>query len=166
MAKKRNIPLTAAAIICVISLVAMVAALTFSGGEPEPVAFTPPPFDENAAQGTPDVPENLGWSEVDAQVYKASICGVVTVEDGKADVWFTNPESNTVWLKLRVLDADGNTLGETGLIRPGEYVQSVVFEIIPEVDDSIGLKLMAYEPETYYSAGSATLNTTVKEGEK
>ena len=166
MAKKRNIPLTAAAIICVISLVVMVAALTFSGGEPESVAFTPPPFDENAVQGTPDVPENLGWGEIDAQVYKASICGVVTVEDGKADVWFSNPESNTVWLKLRVLNANGNTLGETGLIRPGEYVQSIVFETIPEVGDSIGLKLMAYEPETYYSAGSATLNTTVKGGEK
>lgn len=166
MAKKRNSPLTAAAIICVISLVVMVAALTFSGGEPESVAFTPPSFDENAVQGTPDAPENLGWGEIDAQVYKASICGVVTVEDGKADVWFANPESNTVWLKLRVLDANGNTLGETGLIRPGEYVQSVVFETIPEVGDSIGLKLMAYEPETYYSAGSATLNTTVKGGEK
>lgn len=166
MAKKRNSPLTAAAIICVISLVVMVAALTFSGGELESVAFTPPSFDENAVQGTPDVPENLGWGEIDAQVYKASICGVVTVEDGKADVWFANSESNTVWLKLRVLDANGNTLGETGLIRPGEYVQSVVFETIPEVGDSIGLKLMAYEPETYYSAGSATLNTTVKGGKK
>lgn len=166
MEKKRNISLIAAAIICVISLVVMVAALAFSGGEPESVTFTPPIFDENAVQGTPDVPENLGWSEVDAQVYKASICGVVTVEDGKADVWFTNPENNTVWLKLRVLDANGNTLGETGLIRPGEYVQSVVFETTPKNGDSIGLKLMAYEPETYYSAGSATLNTTVKGGEK
>lgn len=166
MAKKRNIPPTAAVIICVISLVVMVAALTFSAGKQEPAAFIPPSFDENAVQGSPDVPEDLGWGEVDAQVYKVSICGVVTVEDGKADVWFTNPESNTVWLKLRVLDADGNTLGETGLIRPGEYVQSVVFEIIPEIGDSIGLKLMAYEPETYYSAGSATLNTIVKGGEK
>lgn len=166
MAKKRNIPLTAATIICVISLVVMVAALAFSRGEPDPVGFTPPPFDENAVQGMPDVPENLGWSEVDAQVYKALICGVVVVEDGKADIWFTNPEGNTVWLKLRVLDVGGNTLGETGLIRPGEYVQSVVFETIPEVGDSIGLKLMAYEPETYYSAGSATLNTTIKGGEK
>jgi len=166
MTKQKTFPLSAAVIICGISLVMMFTALAFSGGNSEPVPFTPPPFDENAVQGIPSVPENLGWSEVDAQVYKASICGVVTVEDGKADVWFTNPESNTVWLKLRVLDANGNTLGETGLIRPGEYVQSVIFTKSPEVGDPIGLKLMAYEPETYYSAGSATLNTTVKEGEK
>ena len=164
MVKKRNIPLIAAMIVCVISLVAMVAALAFSGSEPETATFTPPPFDENAVQGAPDVPENLGWGELDAQVYKVSICGVVSVQDGKADVWFTNPESNTVWLKLRMLDANGDILGETGLIRPGEYVQSVSFGVIPEAGDSIVLKLMAYEPESHYSAGSVTLNTVVTGG--
>lgn len=166
MAKKQDIPLMLTTTVCILSLVVMVAALGFFREEPNPVSFTPPPFDENAVQGTPDVPGKLGWSEVDVQAYKVSICGAVTVEDGRADVWFTNPESNTVWLKLRVLGADGNTLGETGLIRPGEYVQSVIFETTPEIGDSIGLKLMAYEPDTYYSAGSATLNTVIAGGEK
>lgn len=166
MAKQKNIPLTAAAIICAISLLVMVAALAFSGGDLESSVFMPPPFDENVVQGTPDVPGNLGWSEVDAKVYKASICGVIIVDGGKADVWFTNLESNNVWLKLRVLDVNGNTLGETGLIRPGEYVQAVTFETVPEIGDSIGLKLMAYEPETYYSVGSVTLNTVVMGGDK
>ena len=166
MTKQKNVPLLAATIICAISVVVMIVALACSEGNQAPVAFTPPPFDENAVRGMPDVPDNLGWREVDAQVYKASICGVVTIENGNADIWFTNPESNTVWLKLRVSDANGNTLGETGLIRPGEYVQSVKFDIIPENGDAISLKLMAYEPETYYSAGSAMLNTTVMGGDK
>lgn len=164
MTKQKNVPLLAVTIICAISLLIMIAALVFSGSETESVAFIPPLFDKNAVQGTPDVPENIGWSEVNAQIYKASICGVVTVENGNADIWFTNPESNTVWLKLRVSDANGNTLGETGLIRPGEYVQSVKFDIIPEIGDAISLKLMAYEPETYYSAGSVTLSTTIVKG--
>lgn len=166
MAKKGNIPLTAAVILCGVSLVAMAVALAVSSGSPESAAFTPPAFDANAVQGTPSVPEGLGWSEVDAQVYKASICGVVTVEGGRADVWFTNPESNTVWLKLCVLDGAGDTLGETGLIRPGEYVQAIFFDRVPGIGDSIGLKLMAYEPDTYYSAGSATLNTVIAGGDK
>lgn len=164
MEKQKNIPLVAAMIICVISLAGMIAALALSGSKPEPVAFTPPPFDENAVQGMPDVPENFGWGELDAQVYKVSVCGVVSVQDGRADVWFTNPESNTVWLKLRMMDANGVILGETGLIRPGEYVQSVSFDVIPETGDSVVLKLMAYEPESYYSAGSVTLNTVVTGG--
>lgn len=161
MEKKKITPLTAAVILCSISLLAMAAALALSAASPERGTFTPPPFDKNAVQGTPDVPENLGWSEVDAQVYKASICGALTVRDGRSDIWLTNPESNTVWLKLRVLDGDGAILGETGLIRPGEYVQSVSFKKIPDSGDFIELKLMAYEPETYYSAGSVTLSTRV-----
>ena len=164
MRKQRNIPIIITSILCAVSLVAMIAALVFTQKDQEPKTFVPPPFDEQAMQGVPEVLSELGWSELDAQIYKASVCGVVAVTDGKADVWFTNPESNTVWLKLRVLDVDGNILGETGLIRPGEYVRSVSFETIPKPGDAIGLKLMAYEPETYYSAGSAILNTVVAGG--
>ena len=164
MRKQRNIPLIIASVLCAVSLVTMIATLAFTQKDKEPPTFVPPSFEEQAIQGVPEVPPDLGWSELDAKVYKVSVCGVVTVTDGKADVWFTNPESNTVWLKLRVLDGDGNILGETGLIRPGEYVRSVSFYTIPEPGDAIGLKLMAYEPETYYSAGSATLNTVVAGG--
>ena len=69
-----------------------------------------------------------------------------------------------VWLKLRVLTADGTLLGETGLIRPGEYIKSV--SLTSEVEDgtAIKLKIMAYEPDTYYSAGSVTLNTILRKG--
>ena len=61
----------------------------------------------------------LGWQELDAQVFRVSVCGAVVLEGNRADVWLTNPESNTVWLKLRIMDENGTVLGETGLIRPG-----------------------------------------------
>ena len=166
MGKIRKNPLMTAVIICILSLAVMVTALALSGGEPERGVFVPPAFDEHAVQGTPDVPEHLGWNQLDAQVYKVSLCGVVTLEEGKADVWLTNPKSNTVWLKLRMLDEKGNILGESGLIRPGEYVQSIHVEAPLKNGDPIGLKVMAYEPDTYYSAGSATLNTIIVGGNK
>ena len=159
MKRKKNIPLMIAALLCILSLAVMTMALVISAGKTEPLSFTPPPFDADAVQGMPDVPENLGWGEVDAQVYKAYVCGVVIPNGDTADTWFTNPESNAVWLKLRVLDSEGNVIGETGIIKPGEYVQTVTFTEVPREADAIALKLMAYEPETYYSAGSATLTT-------
>lgn len=165
MAPKRKISVSWAAGICALSLISMLISLIFTGEKQPEVAFVPPEFDKEAVIGTPDVPDGLGWSEVDAQVFKASICGVVTVENDKADIWFANPTSNTVWLKLRILDANGNALGETGLIKPGEYVKSVAFSVVPKIGEPIGLKLMAYEPETYYSAGSATLNTIIAGGD-
>lgn len=126
------------------------------------VEFTPPPFEKSAENGVPSVPENLGWSELDAMVFKFSVCGVIFAGEQKASVWFTNPEVNSVWLKLRILDENGNIIGETGIIRPGEYVRTV--SLSGEFSDGmpIVLKVMAYEPETYYSEGSVALNTTVK----
>lgn len=149
------------AAVCAISVLVMIAAL-LAPGKTIPAEFTPPPFEPNAVIGTPNVPDDLGWTELDAQAFLFSVCGKVVVRDAKADIWLTNPQSNSIWLKVRILDENGNVLGQTGLLRPGEYVQTVTFDRIPDDGAAIGLKLMAYQPETYYSEGSATLNTTVK----
>lgn len=125
--------------------------------------FTPPPFAENAESGVPEVPEALGYSSPykDGMAYRFSVCGNVTIEGRDAVVYLTNPVENTVWLKLRVLDENGKTLGETGLIRPGEYVRCVTLTSVPAASAKIKLKIMGYEPDTYLSAGSATLNTVI-----
>lgn len=163
MKKKNNKPLILAALICAVSLAVMVASLT-AGRKQVQEEFTPPPFDANAVAATPEVPEVLGWTELDCKAYKVSICGNVIAVEGSADVWLYNPVSNTVWLKLRVLDEKGNILGETGLLKPGEYVQSVLLENVPKDGSAIALKIMAYQPDTYFSEGAATLNTKIYKG--
>ena len=147
-------------VLCALSLLGMTAAL-LAPVQTEQPNFTPPPFEENAHSGTPQVPDGLGWSELDAQAYKASVCGKAVVENGQMQIFLTNPQTNEVWLKLRVMDEDGNVLGETGLIKPGEYVQAVQLSETPPQGSVVRLKLMGYEPETYYSAGAVTLNTTI-----
>ena len=125
--------------------------------------FVPPAFDTNAVAGVPAIAEGEnGYSVLDARgVYKVGVCGVVKIVENKADVWFTNPAENTVWLKLRVQNKQtGEILGETGLIKPGEYVQSITFFEAPAAGTSIVLRVMSYEPDTYYSKGEVTLNTT------
>ena len=155
--QRKNYILPLAAVLCVLSLAVMVFALTRQEVQTEMGEFTPPPFDSSAIVGTPAVPDGLGYNELDCQVYKVSLCGKL---NASGDIWLTNPESNEVWLKVRVLDEKGNIVGETGLVRPGEYVQTVELTTIPKSGTPITLKIMAYEPETYYSAGAASLNTT------
>ena len=159
--KRKNIPLILVGSICVLSLLVMLFALA---RQPEPVRgeFTPPPFDPAAESGTPVVPEGLGYSQLDCQAYKVSLCGKLGAD---GTVFLTNPKENTVWLKLRVLDEKGNIQGETGLIRPGEYVRSVLLENVPKDGSTIALKIMAYQPDTYFSEGAATLNTKIYKGE-
>lgn len=161
--QKKNYILPLAAVLCIVSLVLMVFALTRQDTQTVMGEFTPPPFDSSAVVGSPAVPDNLGWQELDAQAYKVGICGKVIPDGNTADVWLTNPVSNTVWLKVRVLDEKGNTLGETGLIKPGEYVQSVRLDTVPKAGTPIVLKIMAYQPDTYYSEGAVSLNTTISE---
>ena len=146
--------------ICAIAIGVMIAALIITG-KPVREPFTPPEFDSSAMIGAPDVPANLDWKELDAKLYKVGICGALVPDENGVDLWLTNPKDNNVWLKVRVLDADGNILGETGLIKPGEYVQTVGLQTVPPTGTQITLKVMAYEPETYYSAGAVNISTKI-----
>lgn len=143
--------------LCVLSLTAMVLALS---REPQKAEFTPPPFEPEAQAGAPEVPEGLGYQELDVQVFRVCLCGELRICDGAAEVWFTNPHNNTVWMKLRVLNEAGQIMGETGLLRPGEYVQHVMLKETGPGKPVI-LKVMAYEPETYHSSGSVELHTCI-----
>ena len=158
MQQKRQLQLlTVMAALCAVSVAVMIYAL----GTPKTVMceFVPPPFESTAVAGAPQVPDGVGWQELDAKAYKVALCGGLIPAGQTVDIWFTNPESNSVWLKLRLLDGKGNLLGETGLIRPGEYVRSVNLSDVPAAGTELAMKVMAYEPETYTSAGVVTLKT-------
>lgn len=129
-------------------------------------AFVPPAFEEAVIEGTPDVPEGLGYSAPfqDGMAYRFAVCGNVTMEGNRALVYLTNPGENHVWIKLRVLDGSGEVLGETGLLKPGQYVQSVELNAALTPGTPVRLKIMGYEPEIYTSAGSVVLNTQIGGG--
>lgn len=158
MKKKRDI-LPFLPIACAVAIIGMMLALVL--GSNEAAEFTPPPFEETAAPGVPDVPEDLGYTApyTEGMGYRFALCGNVCMDGTAALVYFTNPAENDVWLKLRVLDEGGNTLGETGIICPGEYVKAVTLDRALDAGTPISLKIMGYEPKTYYSAGAAVMNT-------
>ena len=141
--------------ICAFCVVLMAAVLLLYDGKEPP--FVPPPFDDGAVCGIPTAAE---LQELETDAFCVSVGGKPVCDGQSAQVWFVNPRENTVWLKLRVLDAQGNLLGETGLIRPGEYLCSVALSAPLQKGTPIELKIMAYETDTYYSAGAVSLQTT------
>lgn len=155
MRKKRLI--SALALLGLLSVVTMVTVLRRSSTDG---AFTPPPFEALARAGTPAVPAGLGYRELDAEIFRVGLCGEICIREGMAEVWLTNPAGNPAWLKLRILDTEGNVLGQSGLLRPGEYVRGVTVGDLP-VGTAVVLKVMAYEPDTYHSAGALTLHTSI-----
>ena len=155
--------LVSVAVICV-SVVIVLNVVSLNNIEKNVGGFVPPSFDDGAEAGMPSVPDGMGYLEVYKQGMKFNsfVCGEVNVVDGKADIYFTNPEKNTLWMKLRIFDKKGNIIAETGLIKPGEYVKTVNFDVIPTNNADIVMRIMTYEPDSYYSGGAVSLNTVAK----
>ena len=150
--------------LCAVSVIVMAIAL--SNRKVRQAEFVPPEFDPNAVLGEPTVPEELGWDTLyqDGMGYRVAVCGRLLLEGSSARVFLYNEDGNEVWLKLRIYNESGKIIAETGLIKPGEYLEAVNFDTLPRNGESVKMKIMAYEPETYYSAGSVVLNTTVRIG--
>lgn len=163
--KQNNKPLYIAGAVCAVCVLFMLVAFVMprqtTKGE-----FMPPPFAASAEEGIPAVSSELGWytPQADGLSFKVSVCGEVIMKDGKADIYLTNYESNDVWLMARIMDENGNVLAKSGIIRPGEYVQTIEFDKLPQNGQTIYYKVMAYEPDTYYSAGSITLEAVAQIG--
>ncbi len=152
-------------ILCVLSIIVMLAAI--SNVPKKEAEFIPPSFEFEAIKGIPEPPQELGCSELyqDGMNYRVGICGNIVAYNNVADIYLSNSSDNKVWLKLRVLDENNNIIGETGLLKPNEYVKSVKLDANVQNGQKIKLKIMSYEPETYYSQGSVVLNTNIKTGD-
>lgn len=147
---------------CAAVLILLLVLLFWPAGQK--TSFVPPAFETAAQVGVPEAPEELGWSQLEiAEGYTIHICGVLRPDEaGNLPVWFTTDPENKVWVKLRVLDDQGHRLGETGVLRPGEYVESLHLESLPEQNQDVVLKVIGYEPETYYSAGNAAIQNVLE----
>lgn len=161
--KKKSYLLSILVVVFAIALTVMIVVLCLPKKEPTRGAYVKPAFDGSAVRGTPEVDASLGYIELykEGMAYRVSLCGEPTVEGNALTVYFTNSEQNEKYLKLRVLDEKGNTLGETGVLRPGEYVQSVTLEKKVAPGTSLKYKVLSFEPEDYTSAGSVTLSVKV-----
>ena len=117
----KNKTIYIAAAVCLAAVIGMVLALTLTGGRRQTAAFTPPPFDAAAQTGIPAAPD-ASWTQVhrEGMDFSAHICGKPVFSGSTARLDFTNDAGNEVWLKLRILDEEGNILAESGLIKPGE----------------------------------------------
>ncbi len=147
--------------LCCLSVVVMIYTLIMTINSKEP--FIPPSFDQTAISGTPDVPENLGYSSFEVENgYKVYICGKLLANGSNVDVYFTSPDTNTIWLLLCIIDETGVVLGETGIIRPGEYVKTLMLDSAPDKEKNVKLRIIAYRPDTYISMGTVGLNTQLK----
>ncbi len=126
--------------------------------------FKAPEFEASAVTGSPDITDIYGYGRFteDGMAYSVCLMRPLNMVDAhSARILFTNEQSNTVWLKLRVINDRGNIIAETGLIKPGQYIDTILFDEIPQKSSIVTLKVMGYEPWTYHSAGSISIEAKI-----
>lgn len=141
------------------------AAIYVTSWSPGQSGFTPPPFEENAVAGTPgDLDKALHYDALTvSDGFSVSLCASPTVDDnGQALLYFTSGENNAFFVRLLVLSEKGRQLGATGLLRAGEYVAFVRLAPPPKDGETLTLKILSYEPDTYYSMGSASARVAIR----
>lgn len=159
MTSRDKILISVTGILCALSLMVMGMVVIRHNQTPP---FQPPSFDSTAQTGTPTVAEKYQWAPLEVtDGYTVSLCAQPTVEDDQAVVYFTSPQDNQVWVKLRLLSQAGEILGESGVVRNGEYVERVPLSHPLTQDTPVVMQVVAYTPETWYSGGNVTLNTTL-----
>lgn len=126
--------------------------------------FIPPEFDTTAISGVPELLDELGFNYIDiAKGFSIGLCGAPYIEQNQLFLYFTNPASNDCWTLVLLVNPSGAEIGRSGVLKPGEYVASIPFtnEVTYENANSILIKIITYEPETYESRGTITLNPQI-----
>lgn len=125
--------------------------------------FTPPPFEEAAVEGTPTVSDDTlrySFAKITEEL-AVGLCATCEKDGDGLRIYFTSLEHNTAWVRVKIYDEKGKLRGESGLLRPGEYVEHIALSSAPK-GETLTVKVLSYEPETYYSLGSAELVVNVK----
>lgn len=123
--------------------------------------FIKPEFEQNI---TTTIPENLDYKSSIIDIsdgYSIYIDGMPRINKNKLIINFISIEDNNVWIKIRIFDEEKNIIAESGLIKPGEYLESIKIDKSVAENDDITYMIIGYEIDNYKSAGTVELSTKV-----
>jgi hypothetical protein len=129
-------------------------------------AVCSPRREENAVSGVPEPEEslNFGTIEVDGGFSFALAGTMYQQKDGSLLLYFTNPEDSGVLMMCEICEkSTGEILYQSGLLSPGQYVGRLRPQhTLKNEAIIIEMKVYGFEPETYYSMGTVTLENTLQ----
>ena len=125
--------------------------------------FVPPTFEENAkTEFSAPIDEKAAYTPFSIpNEFMGALCANVFVKDGKAELYFTSFEGNAVWARVILYNENGKAIGESGLIQAGEHIDAIPLSKIPRNNSKLSVKVLLYEPDTYFSRGSCSLSVNL-----
>lgn len=140
-------------------IIAIIAIIAVAGADKSPTVldFVPPPFDENVKTGIPDpLPDSFGTLSISPELV-VGLCALPKINDEEMQIgiFLTSHADNYCNIRLLVYAENGELLGESGLIKPGDHLPALELSSIPESGKPLRAVILSFEPDTYYSMGSA-----------
>lgn len=154
-------------ILSIIAVVLIIMTIIIAQATGSKKEFLKPEFDKNATNITNEkIAEELQYAEINVEEgYIVGLCNNLVLDSSdNIKIYFTSLKENTVYVKLRIYDKNEKLITETGLLKPDQQIEKIKVENIKENKD-VTIKIMSYDPETYYSRGTVTLNTKIKIGD-
>jgi len=156
--RKRLLLFSAAALILLLA-----AGIVYIKNDEPP--YRPPLWEENAVNGVPEPEESLNYGtiETDGGLIFALAGTMYQQEDGSLLLYFTNPEDSGVLMMCEIRGEGGKVLYQSGMLSPGQYVERLYPQCkLKNEAMKIEMKVYGFEPETYYSMGTVTLENTLQ----
>ena len=143
----------------------MVTALVYAVRYEAP--YTPPPFESNARLGIPTPAENMRYGNLETPAFTFGIAATAYQQkDGSLKIYLTNHENNHAYLMCEVINVETEkVLYRSGLLRPGEYVESLEpLRKIENVATPIEIFVYALELDGYLSVGQVSIDNILQPG--
>jgi len=143
----------------------MVVALVYAVRYEAP--YTPPPLETNTSFGVPVPAENMRYSQLETPAFTFGIAATAYQQkDGSLKIYLTNHESNQAYLMCEVVNKETNrVLYRSGLLRPGEYVESLdPLRRIENIATPIEIFIYALELDGYFSVGQVSIDNILQPG--
>ena len=145
------------AIIFVVLLAFMLANYIYSNKNNNTIVF-----DKNAIVGEPSPDKEYYYSSLTSPTgyYVSLASNLYRQDDDSLMLFLTNPSINDVYFMCKIENTKGEVLYQSNVIKPGEYIDKLKAYKKIEEDKEIDIKIyiIAYEKDTYYSAGEVVLN--------
>lgn len=159
--ERKLIMIFSAVLIC--AVIAVIVVLIVKMNQTVQGDFVKPEFDSSATVADMDYLSSIqSFSKYYANDdFGVAVVGEVYLINDKYQLYFCSLDINKNYLLVRIYDESGEVLlGQSGLVKPGECVEYVDAIAVPKnSDETITVKVLTYEPETYLSQGTFTIST-------
>lgn len=128
--------------------------------------YAPPVSETNAVYGVPKPEKSLQYGTIKTEgSFSFALAGTMYQQkDGSLLIYFTNPENSGVLMMCEIYEkGTDHVLYKSGLLSEGQYVERLCPQYkFKNEAMKIEMKVYGFEPKTYYSMGTVTLDNTLQ----